>query len=644
MGEVSTTTDASAVPSPSLTAEQQAVVERPATDAVLVTAGAGAGKTHTLVRRLEHLVSDEGLATGEILVLTFSRAAVRELRERLEHLDGRSRFVRVKTFDSWAAEILEEAGETFAGAGYDFDACVKQATQVLADEKRAPERLDELCHLVVDEVQDLVGARRELVETFLETYTVGFTVVGDPSQAIYHFQVRDRDERELAANGFFDWIRSYFADELVELSLSGDFRFETHETRAALSHAPGLSAPGERATAEAAYERLRTCLLGLDAFGDLGLRLYRETLAAASLSTAILCRTNGQALLIADWLWELGIPNQLRRSGQDRAVPCWVRALVAAAPAGQALDRRRFAEFHAEEFPDEGSRHRDRLWRALRSCAGDRTGAAVDPGRLREAISTGRVPEELTEQQPHALTVSTFHRAKGLEFDRVLVVDPGPLTLPPESPAVDVADHARSLYVAMTRAREQLFRLDPPPEACATTAKGFARVRKGQRTDRWARFDHQPWKRLGMEVKAGDIHAEHPAGMHLLDCDPEAVQKYLREQVTPGDEVELTRLDNVPEDHERRVGPGYVLRHGGQVVGIASDTFREHLYRYLMQSNSYRPRNWPRHITRLHIDLVECVTGAPECSDRHAVARTGLWLAPRPVGLGLFHYDPKPES
>lgn len=66
-----------------LTTEQTTVVEQPADSLVLVTAGAGAGKTYTLVRRLDHLLQDEGLSAGEVLVLTFSRAAVRELRERI---------------------------------------------------------------------------------------------------------------------------------------------------------------------------------------------------------------------------------------------------------------------------------------------------------------------------------------------------------------------------------------------------------------------------------------------------------------------------------------------------------------------------------------------------------------------------------
>lgn len=91
---------------PVLTAEQQAVVDQPWDTRLLVTAGAGTGKTHTLVRRMDALVGhidpDEALEASELLVLSFSRAAVRELRDRIARHGEHARRVRVQTFDSWA--------------------------------------------------------------------------------------------------------------------------------------------------------------------------------------------------------------------------------------------------------------------------------------------------------------------------------------------------------------------------------------------------------------------------------------------------------------------------------------------------------------------------------------------------------------
>lgn len=51
---------------------------------------------------------DDATEAGEILVLSFSRAAVRELRERIALHAREARRVRVQTFDSWAYSVLRD--------------------------------------------------------------------------------------------------------------------------------------------------------------------------------------------------------------------------------------------------------------------------------------------------------------------------------------------------------------------------------------------------------------------------------------------------------------------------------------------------------------------------------------------------------
>lgn len=114
-----------------LTATQRAVVGQPWDARVLVTAGAGAGKTHTLVRRLDVLVEREELEAGEILVLSFSRAAVRELTERIERHAAAARRIRVQTFDAWAAALLHRAYPDTDWGTYTFDGRIEAATEAI---------------------------------------------------------------------------------------------------------------------------------------------------------------------------------------------------------------------------------------------------------------------------------------------------------------------------------------------------------------------------------------------------------------------------------------------------------------------------------------------------------------------------------
>src|SRR3954470_9156471 len=64
-----------------LTPAQQRAVD--ARGNVLVMAGAGTGKTHTLVQRCLDLVGKERASLDEILVVTFTEAAATEMRLRL---------------------------------------------------------------------------------------------------------------------------------------------------------------------------------------------------------------------------------------------------------------------------------------------------------------------------------------------------------------------------------------------------------------------------------------------------------------------------------------------------------------------------------------------------------------------------------
>src|SRR5919108_148821 len=75
---------------------------------LVVVAGAGTGKTQTVVRRLAWLV-DQGLPAERILALTFSAPAAADLRERLEALlESPYEELHVETFRSFCLGLLQD--------------------------------------------------------------------------------------------------------------------------------------------------------------------------------------------------------------------------------------------------------------------------------------------------------------------------------------------------------------------------------------------------------------------------------------------------------------------------------------------------------------------------------------------------------
>ena len=65
------------------TPEQQSAIDAKNRE-LLVSAAAGSGKTAVLVRRILHLIRDEDYSIDRMLVVTYTRAAAAELRDRLE--------------------------------------------------------------------------------------------------------------------------------------------------------------------------------------------------------------------------------------------------------------------------------------------------------------------------------------------------------------------------------------------------------------------------------------------------------------------------------------------------------------------------------------------------------------------------------
>lgn len=82
---------------------------------MLILAGAGSGKTKTLTHRIAHLIANEAVQPRNILAVTFTNKAAKEMRERLAHLIGREndRYFMpwMGTFHSICVRLLRQDGE-----------------------------------------------------------------------------------------------------------------------------------------------------------------------------------------------------------------------------------------------------------------------------------------------------------------------------------------------------------------------------------------------------------------------------------------------------------------------------------------------------------------------------------------------------
>lgn len=103
--------------------EAQAKAVETETGPLLILAGAGSGKTKTLTHRIAYLVGTKGIWPSQILAVTFTNKAAKEMRERLSQLLGqpntRGFMPWMGTFHGICVRLLREDGDSI-GIGHNF--------------------------------------------------------------------------------------------------------------------------------------------------------------------------------------------------------------------------------------------------------------------------------------------------------------------------------------------------------------------------------------------------------------------------------------------------------------------------------------------------------------------------------------------
>jgi len=256
-----------------LTADQTRAVQTGARH-MLVLAGPGTGKTHTLIARIRSLLG-LGVGADKILAVTFTRRAAAQLRERLAREDGGSDIPRADTLHALALAALTDAGRPepvllaekacerlFALANPDLsgarrrmawkELCLSRERLIApeirpagltgpeeyaaryAEQKRAwnlmdftdllEEWLDALragrsrpswTQVLVDEVQDLTPLQLAVVAALAGRERAALFAIGDPDQSIYGFR---------GASGHVDSALRGFWPDLTTIALTDNFR------------------------------------------------------------------------------------------------------------------------------------------------------------------------------------------------------------------------------------------------------------------------------------------------------------------------------------------------------------------------------------------------------------------------------------
>ncbi|ART68319.1 hypothetical protein BTO20_06735 [Mycobacterium dioxanotrophicus] len=586
-----------------LNEQQLRVVEAAADARLLVIAGAGQGKTEVVASRINSLVSDEGLtASDEILVLSFSRAAVSAVRTRLDARDVAA--ANVRTFDSFASVLLMGAGIEPEGS---FDARIRSATQLLSEADRAPDEVELLRHVVLDEVQDLVGDRADFVLAILRwlDQEAGITALGDPLQGVYDFQLEDSLSKTTFED-VFNSLKGSFGCETVGLGRNYRARGKYPKDVVALGDKLRTSVDGNKAD-----DLLVDLVYELPYRGEIE-DWFDLVTPGPGKKTAVLCTTNADVLRVSRFLNEKSVAHAVRRQAQDFGAARWIAGALGPLPGPK--ERRSEVEAALERMlaeHDVGEK-----WNELKSAEGrTRDFDSLDLHRLGSLVKARALPLTLTEPDLSSVIVSTIHRAKGLEFDSVFVVEPSWL---PEDE--DIWTRVRREYVALSRAREEIFTCRLPQSGPMIKAD-----------DRLGRFKEEAWskKKRGatwtraLEFLYGDVETACPAASDTVDA--QRIQQTLQTLDDVGMRV-YAELDEAESTEEL---PSYLLvTQDLKPLGRTSIAFN-----HAFQKTFGWLKKRPTVIDGLSLVSVETVAGDYRESEKAGLGSSGSWLVPRITGL-----------
>ena len=450
---------------------------------VLVLAGPGSGKTRVLVHRIAYLIRVRRENPRGILALAYNRHAAVEIRRRLQNLVGDdARGVTVLTCHALAMRLV---GASFASRANrleqgDFQEVIRQAVALLRGDGLPPEEADEhrerllagFRWILVDEYQDIGSDQYELIAAL-----AGRTL-SEANDRLSLFAVGDDDQNIYAFNGAStEFIRKFETDYGARPSFLTDNYRSTGNIIAAANAVIEPARDRMKEDHPIVVNRARTqdppggdwTLLDPVARGRVQILPAGDNpVSQAQAAVAELKRLSD---LSPDWEWSTcaviarewryldpvrslceleDIPVQL---ASEEFTGVWhlreTRALV------NWLRGRDSRLVKSADIEDWLARWAPNPWiQLLQEAVAEyvlETGGAETPvdSFIEWLAEWGR---EVRRRQ-RGLLLLTAHRAKGLEFDHVVVLDGGWDSVGRD----EDADAPRRLYyVAMTRAKQTL--------------------------------------------------------------------------------------------------------------------------------------------------------------------------------------------
>lgn len=422
-----------------LSPTQLKIINDKETQHVVVAAGPGSGKTRVLVHKLASLLLMEDVKHEQLLMLTFSRAAATEFKQRLLKLIGNAaNFIEIKTFHSYCFDLLGKVGTLEKSANI-----LNTTVEKIKSGDVVASKITKTV-LVIDEAQDMNADEFALITALMEqNEEMRVIAVGDDDQNIYEFRGASAKYLEQ-----FIYDNKAVKYELVEnyrskgnlVAFSNQFVQQIQHRLKKTQIIANQSDNGKIKVVRYQSNNLITPLVSDIANTDL------------SGTTCIITKTNEEAVKVTGLLLKNGIQAKLIQSNEGFSLYnlVEVRFLLNKVDVGPDVYT------ISDEVWSDAKRELTTVFRnsnKLEICLNIiKDFESTNPYKkyksdLEILIRESKL-EDFYNHSGETIFVSTIHKAKGKEFDNVF------LLLENINTASDEAK--RQLYVAMTRAKVNL--------------------------------------------------------------------------------------------------------------------------------------------------------------------------------------------
>lgn len=422
-----------------LSPTQLKIINDNETKHIVVAAGPGSGKTKVLVHKLASLLLMEDVKHEQLLMLTFSRAAVTEFKKRLLKLIGNvAYYIEIKTFHSYCFDLLGKVGSLEKS-----DAILKKTLKKIKNKEVEACKITKTV-LVIDEAQDIDEDEFNLITALMEqNEDMRLIAVGDDDQNIFEFRGASSKylEQFITTNKAIkhELIENYRSkNNLVEFSNQFVKRIKHR-----LKNTPIIAKQTDNGKIKLVKYQSANLLTPL----------VNDILSTdLKGSTCVLTKTNEEALQITGLLLKNGLQAKLIQTSDNFNLYnlAEVRFFLSKLKLGDDVF------VISDDIWNEAKRELTNMYRnstKLEICNNiikdfEETNTKRKYKSDLEVFIRESKLEDFATHNGERIFVSTIHKAKGKEFDNVF------LMLEDFNTSTDEAN--RQLYVAMTRAKQNL--------------------------------------------------------------------------------------------------------------------------------------------------------------------------------------------